>query len=95
MRVQFIERKNAPERLVCEAEIVFDSDGPLAGTKLTGFSLWRNPEGDLSVTGPARSFGAGGERRYFDFLRSVETGGDAIRRVKAWIIGEYELAKKS
>ena len=42
MRVQFVERENGPERLVCEAEVFFD-DGPLAGMKLVGFSLWRAP----------------------------------------------------
>ena len=26
MRVQFVQKENGPERLVCEAEIVFDED---------------------------------------------------------------------
>ena len=39
MRVQFINRENGPERLVCDAEILFD-EGPLAGMKLVGFALW-------------------------------------------------------
>jgi len=73
MRVAFVERESAPERLVCEGEIVFESEsGPLAGMKLVGFSLWRSPEGEVYVTFPSRAFGTGGERRFFDYLRSVE-----------------------
>lgn len=90
MRVQFVERDNGPERLVCEAELVFDeADGPLAEMKLVGFSLWRSAEGEVFVTFPSRAFGAGTERRYFDYLRSVEAGGEASRRVKAWILEAF------
>jgi hypothetical protein len=89
VRVQFIERQNGPERLVCEGEIVFDEDGPLAGIKLTGFSIWRGQEGEPFVTFPARSFGAGGERRFFDLLRAVEPGSEEPKRVKDWIVSEY------
>jgi len=92
MRVQFVERENGPERLVCEAEIVFDEDGPLAGMKLVGFSLWRGPDGDLYVTFPSRAFGAGGERRYFDYLRSTEGTGAEAKRVKGWILEAYRAS---
>ena len=79
MRVAFVERESAPERLVCEAELVFEAEaGPLAGMKLVGFSLWRSPEGEVYVTFPSRAFGTGSERRFFDYLRSVE--GTAGRR---------------
>jgi hypothetical protein len=93
MRVQFVERLNGPERLLCEAEIVFDEVGPLEGMKLVGFSVWRSQDGDPSVTFPARSFGAGGERRFFDLLRSTEPGGGEVRRVKDWILAEWRAAK--
>lgn len=63
MRVQFIDKQNGPERLVCEAEIVFGDEGPLAGMKLVGFSVWRTAEGELSVTFPSRAFGLATERR--------------------------------
>ncbi len=43
MQVQFNNRENGPERLVSEAEIHFE-EGPLAGTKLVGFCLWRSPD---------------------------------------------------
>jgi hypothetical protein len=88
MQVQFVARENGPERLVTEAEVLFD-DGPLAGTKLVGFSLWKSPDGEIYVTFPSRAFGAGSERRYFDYLRSVDGTADAIKAVKAWILGEY------
>ena len=90
MRVNFVVRESAPERLVCEAEVEFESEsGPLAGMKLVGFSLWRSPEGEIYVTFPSRSFGAGNERRYFDYLRSVEGNGADAKRVKAWIMEQY------
>jgi hypothetical protein len=91
MQVVFVSRENGPERLVGEAEVLFH-DGPLAGSKLVGFSLWRNADGDVSVTFPARSFGAGGERRFFDLLRAIEPGDDTIKRIKTWILDEYRKA---
>lgn len=84
----FAERKDGPERLVCEAEVHFD-DGPLAGTRLLGFSLWRDDAGELFVTFPSRATGAGTERRYFDYLRSLEGKRDSVRRIKAWILDQY------
>src|SRR5688500_7719346 len=92
MRVQFINRENGPERLLCEAEIVFDADSPLAGMKLIGFSLWRGQEGEAFVTFPARSFGRAGERRFMDLVRAVEPGSTEPKRVKDWILSEYRLA---
>lgn len=90
MRVAFVQRESAPERLVCEAEIIHESEsGPLAGMKLVGFSLWRSPEGEIYVTFPSRAFGAGNERRFFDYLRSVEGNGADAKRVKAWILDQY------
>jgi len=96
MRVTFVERETAPERLVCEAEVVFESEsGPLAGMKLVGFSLWRSPEGEVYVTFPSRAFGAGSERRFFDYLRSVEGTPADAKRVKAWILEEFEASRRA
>lgn len=92
MRVQFVEKENGPERLVCEAEIIFDEDGPLAGMKLVGFSLWRSPDGEVFVTFPSRAFGAGSERRYFDYLRSTEGTAGEAKRVKGWILDTYRAS---
>ncbi len=92
MHVEFVERTNGPERLVCEAELVFDEPGPLQGLKLVGFSLWRGTNGEIYVTFPSRAFGAGSERRFFDYLRPVQPGDDArgdARRVKSWILDHY------
>jgi hypothetical protein len=92
MQVQFVARENGPERLVSEAEVIFE-DGPLAGTKLVGFSLWKSAEGEVYVTFPSRAFGAGSERRYFDYLRSVDGTAESIKAVKAWILDEYRKAE--
>jgi len=95
MRVVFVERDNAPERLVCEAEVVFEAEaGPLAGMKLVGFSLWRSPEGEVYVTFPSRAFGSGTERRFFDFLRSVEGTAADAKRVKAWILEMFSTRER-
>jgi hypothetical protein len=93
MHVQFVQKENGPERLVCEAEVVFDeAAGPLAGMKLVGFCLWRSPEGEVYVTFPSRAFGAGGERRYFDFLRSAAGSAADAKKVKAWILEEFRTS---
>lgn len=96
MRVEFLTRENGPERLVCDGEIVFgEEDGPLAGMKLVGFALWKTAEGEVSVTFPSRAFGAGGERRFFDYLRSVEGNPADSRRVKDWLLEEYRANKRA
>jgi len=94
MRVQFVTKENAPDRLVCEAELIFDDNvGPLTGMKLVGFCLWRSPEGEVYVTFPSRAFGAGNERRYFDYLRSAEGSPGEVKRVKTWILEEYKTSQ--
>jgi hypothetical protein len=96
MRVVFVERDSAPERLVCEAEVVFEAEaGPLAGMKLVGFSLWRSPEGEVYVTFPSRAFGSGSDRRFFDFLRSVEGTAADSKRVKAWILEQFRGSREA
>jgi hypothetical protein len=92
MRVQFVDKQNGPERLVCDAEIVFDEE-PLGGMKLVGFTLWRSTDGDVYVTFPSRAFGAGSERKYFDYLRSAEGLSAEVKRVKDWILGEYRASR--
>lgn len=90
--VRFVVRESAPERLVCEAEILFHG-GALDGMKLVGFSLWRSPEGEVYVTFPSRAFGTGNERRFFDFLRSAEGNGADAKRVKSWILEAFRAQK--
>lgn len=87
MRVVFTQRENGPERLVTEAELHFD--GQLDGLKLVGFSLWKSPEGEIYVTFPSRAFGAGSDRRFFDFVRSVEGTAEPTKKLKKLILDEY------
>lgn len=90
MYVNFVPRPTSGvERLICDAEIVFDEAGPLSRLKLVGFSLWYGQDGDIYVTVPARSYGSGPERRFYDYLRSA--GGDPsdMKNLKSWIIAEY------
>ena len=96
MRVQFVEKESRPERLVCEAEVVFGEEvGPLAGMKLVGFSLWRSPEGEVFVTFPSRATGVGNDRRFFDYLRSVEGVAADAKRVKEWILEEFRAHSRA
>jgi hypothetical protein len=96
MRVQFVPRENGPEKLVCEAEVVFGPEcGPLSGTKLVGFSLWRSPEGEVYVTFPSRAFGLANERRYFDYLRAAEAGVAETKKVKEWILEEFRASSRA
>jgi hypothetical protein len=47
------------------------------------------------VTFPSRPFGAGSERRYFDYLRAVDASGETVKRVKAWILEEFRKASNA
>lgn len=96
MRVEFINRENGPRNLISEAEIFFDAeDGLLAGLKLTGFTLWRTEKGDPSVTMPARSWGEGSERKFFDLLRAGDGGVEALRRLKAALRDQHRLRDRN
>lgn len=56
---------------LADAELHFD-DGPLAGLKLIGFSIWeRRGGGGRNVTFPARQYSVNGERRSFALLRPI------------------------
>jgi hypothetical protein len=57
--------------------------------KLVGFCLWKSPEGEIYVTFPSRAFGAGQERRYFDYLRSVEGSAEKVKAVKQAIVSAH------
>ena len=85
---------SAPPNLLAEAEVRFNPDTPFQGMKLAGFSVWRGDRG-VYVTFPSRAFGAGSERKYFDYLRTLdaassEAARSAITRVKRWIADEYK-----
>ncbi len=66
------DKGNPPGKLA-DAELHF-TEGPLAGLKLIGFSVWeqgRGGTGGRNVTFPARQYAVNGERRSFALLRSV------------------------
>ena len=63
--------KGNPAGKLADAEVHF-SDGPLAGLKLIGFSVWERRGGNgRNVTFPARSYAINGERRSFALLRPI------------------------
>ena len=64
------DKGNPPGKLA-EAELHFD-DGPLAGLKLIGFSIWeRRGSAGRNVTFPARQYAVNGDRRSFALLRPI------------------------
>lgn len=91
MRIQFVDVPNGPERNVCDAEIVFEEgDGFLAGMKLVGLSIWRASDGEIYMTFPSRGFGAGVDRKYFDYLRPVDNSHlSRSRETKATILAAW------
>ena len=80
------ETGNPPGKLA-DAELHFD-DGPLAGLKLTGFSIWERRGGERNVTFPARSYSVNGERRSFALLRPVDDAA-AQRPIRDLIMAAY------
>lgn len=58
MQVQSVARENGPERLVTETEVLFD-DGPLARSKLVGFSLWKSVANTANAEETIRSLPQG------------------------------------
>ena len=64
------DKGNPPGKLA-DAELHF-TEGPLAGLKLIGFSIWeRRGFGGRNVTFPARQYSVNGERRSFALLRPI------------------------
>ena len=64
------DKGNTPGKLA-EAEVHF-TEGPLAGLKLVGFSVWeRRGDTGRNVTFPARSYSINGERRSYTLLRPI------------------------
>lgn len=90
MYVQFVQRPNGPDRLVADAAVVFNEPGPFWHLKLVGFSLWRDDAGDLYVTFPSRTYGAGPERRFFELLRPADNDLSNAKNLKSWILAEYD-----
>src|SRR5687767_1050521 len=84
--------KGSPPGKLAEAELHF-TDGPLAGLKLIGFSVWERKTGNgRNVTFPARQYSINGERRSFALLRPIAdtTAQDRIREVILQAYSEHE-----
>jgi hypothetical protein len=85
------DKGNPPGKLA-DAELHF-SDGPLAGLKLIGFSVWeRKTGGGRNVTFPARQYSVNGERRSFALLRPIQdaTAQAQIRDLVLQAYAEHE-----
>ena len=88
-----ISPTDKPAGKVADAELHFDGDGPLAGCKLIGFSIWqRHSDGSPYVLFPARQYSVNGERRSFALLRPAKEAHatDAIRDLILDCYAQYE-----
>lgn len=85
------DKGNPPGKLA-DVELHF-TDGPLAGLKLIGFSVWeRKSSAGRNVTFPARQYSVNGERRSFALLRPTDGGGEPVAaqdRVRDLILQGY------
>ena len=87
--------KNNPIGKLADAELHF-SDGPLAGLKLIGFSIWERRGGNgRNVTFPARTYAINGERRSFALLRPIVdvTSQQKVRDAILLAYAEFERAQ--
>ena len=90
------DKGNPPGKLA-DAELHF-GDGPLAGLKLIGFSIWERRGGNgRNVTFPARQYAVNGERRSFALLRPIvdTSAQDPVRERILDAYAEYEEAATS
>ena len=86
--------KGNPAGKLADAELHF-GDGPLAGLKLIGFSIWEGRGGNgRNVTFPARQYAVNGERRSFALLRPIvdTSAQDAVRELILDAFADYEEA---
>jgi hypothetical protein len=80
--------KGNPGGKLADAELHF-TDGPLAGLKLAGFSVWETRTGARrNVTFPARQYSVNGERRSFALLRPI-TDPAAQERIRDLILEAF------
>lgn len=91
VRITPNDKGNPPGKLA-EAELHF-TEGPLAGLRLVGFSVWeRRGGGGRNVTFPARSYSVNGERRSYALLRPITdaTSQNAVRDLVLEAYQEFE-----
>ncbi len=85
------DKGNPPGKLA-DVELHF-TEGPLAGLKLIGFSIWERRGGvGRNVTFPARQYSVNGERQSFALLRPIVdvTAQERIRGQILDAFAEYE-----
>ena len=90
------DKGNPPGKLA-DAELHF-GDGPLAGLKLIGFSIWERRGGNgRNVTFPARQYAVNGERRSFALLRPIADAAaqESVREAILAAYVDYETAAVS
>ena len=87
MTIQVFPTTDHPAKLA-NVELVF-GDGPLAGLKLVGFTVWLRPKGRHNVTFPARTYAINGERRSFALLRPQDGSPDADDALRDAILDAY------
>ena len=81
--------KNTLPGKLAEAEVHFD-EGPLAGLKLVGFTVWERRTGSgRNVTFPSRAYSVNGERRSFSLLRPSLGDATAQDRLRELILEAY------
>ena len=93
VKITMNDRGNPPGKLA-DAELHF-GDGPLAGLKLIGFSVWERRGGaGRNVTFPARQYAVNGERRSFALLRPIvdTSAQDGVREMILAAYAEAEAA---
>jgi hypothetical protein len=87
--------KNHPAGKLADAELHF-ADGPLAGLKLIGFSVWERRGGTgRNVIFPARTYAVNGERRSFALLRPVSdvSSQERVRDLVLQAYADYEATE--
>ena len=93
VKITMNDRGNPPGKLA-DAELHF-GNGPLAGLKLIGFSVWERRGGaGRNVTFPARQYAINGERRSFALLRPIvdTSAQDGVREMILAAYAEAEAA---
>lgn len=85
------DRSEPPNKLA-DVELLFE-EGVLSGLRLIGFSIWQSRRGrSRTVTMPARTYFANGERRTYAVLRPVndESSIEPVRRLILDAYAEFE-----
>lgn len=96
IRLRFITPKSSdPANKVAEVEVLFgEGCGIFTGIVGRGYTVWQG-ERSMYVTLPARAFGVGSKRKYFDYIDDADGDPSAPRSsaLKKWILDSYDKAE--